>query len=136
MLPSNFVRIPAILLGSLPDTCVYPFATAIATNSISTGKNRVDSMGRDRSLEEFMNGSDATRESDGDNTTPDGETDESRETETESEVVEQPSTLTIHPARSTMAWTGDGAACDTCDDIVQRRWRDGDGLVCGACKEW
>lgn len=90
-------------------------------------------MGRDRSLEEFMDGSDATREGDEDNTSPDNE---SRETETESEVVEQPSTLTVHPARSTMAWTGDGAACDACGDIVQRRWRDDEGLVCGACKEW
>jgi NADH pyrophosphatase NudC (nudix superfamily) len=90
-------------------------------------------MGRDHSLDEFMNQSDTTQNKNEDTATPDGETGEARETETE--VDEEPS-LTIHPARSTMAWTGGGETCDACGDVVKRRWRDGDQLVCGECKEW
>jgi hypothetical protein len=85
-------------------------------------------MGRDRSLDEFLSPSDTMLDS----STADRETGESRDNETESDVA----TLTVHPARSTMAWTADDAVCDACDSVVQRRWRDDEQLVCSACKEW
>jgi hypothetical protein len=91
-------------------------------------------MGRDRSLDEFLSPSqsDTTPDSSSGSATPDQETDESRNNETESDVA----TLTVHPAHSTMVWTADDAACDACDSVVQRRWRDDEQLVCSACKEW
>lgn len=93
-------------------------------------------MSRDRSLAEFLGQSDASSEEEPANTTPE-EADESQGSE-ESDVGEdeQPLTLTVHPARSTMAWTADDVPCDACGAVVQRRWRDDDQLVCSACKEW
>lgn len=40
------------------------------------------------------------------------------------------------PATSTYSWSPDGAACPDCGDAVERRWRDGDRLVCADCKDW
>ena len=37
---------------------------------------------------------------------------------------------------STYRWSPDGAACATCGESVEERWRDGDDLVCAGCKEW
>lgn len=37
---------------------------------------------------------------------------------------------------STYVWTPGGGFCATCDEPVEERWRDGDDLVCGDCKEW
>lgn len=42
----------------------------------------------------------------------------------------------VESARSTYAWSPDGAPCAACDATVQRRWRDDSGLVCPDCKEW
>jgi hypothetical protein len=91
-------------------------------------------MDRDRSLDEFLSPSqsDTTSDSSSGGAMTDQETGESRDNETESDVA----TLTVHPARSTMAWTAEDAACDACDSVVQRRWRDDEQLVCSACKEW
>jgi hypothetical protein len=36
----------------------------------------------------------------------------------------------------TMRWSADGAPCDACGATVERRWRDGDAVVCADCKEW
>lgn len=93
-------------------------------------------MGRDRSLDEFLNQSDASPEGETDNAIPEGETDESQDSEAGNDVEEEDPTLTVHPARSTMAWTADDVTCDACGEVVQRRWRDNDQLVCSACKEW
>ncbi|WP_121822881.1 DUF7573 domain-containing protein [Halostella salina] len=43
---------------------------------------------------------------------------------------------TPNPATSTYRWSPDGTACPDCGDAVERRWRDGDRLVCADCKEW
>ncbi|AQL43170.1 hypothetical protein BV210_10775 [Halorientalis sp. IM1011] len=42
----------------------------------------------------------------------------------------------VTPAASTYAWSGDGAECVSCGESTDRRWRDGDDLVCADCKEW
>ncbi|WP_254546178.1 DUF7573 domain-containing protein [Halomarina pelagica] len=47
-----------------------------------------------------------------------------------------PAGLPLRPAAATMAWTPGGAPCEACEERVERRWRDGDRLVCEACKEW
>lgn len=40
------------------------------------------------------------------------------------------------PAVSTSSWRPDGAPCDACGSVVQRRWRDDGGLVCVDCVAW
>jgi len=42
----------------------------------------------------------------------------------------------VDPAVSTYAWSDDDATCDACGEPVERRWRDGDQLVCSDCKDW
>ncbi|WP_434521349.1 DUF7573 domain-containing protein [Halorubrum sp. AS12] len=42
----------------------------------------------------------------------------------------------VEPAVATSTWHADGAACDRCGDGVERRWRDGDALVCADCASW
>ncbi|WP_299232745.1 DUF7573 domain-containing protein [Natronomonas sp.] len=37
---------------------------------------------------------------------------------------------------STYAWTPGGRACPACGSVVERRWRDGDELVCVDCVSW
>lgn len=39
-------------------------------------------------------------------------------------------------ARTTYGWTPGGADCAECGETVERRWRDGDALVCADCKSW
>jgi len=36
----------------------------------------------------------------------------------------------------TSTWHADGADCDQCGARVDRRWRDGDALVCADCAPW
>ncbi|WP_338727051.1 hypothetical protein [Haladaptatus sp. DJG-WS-42] len=45
-------------------------------------------------------------------------------------------TETVTPATATYTWSPDGAACESCGEVVKRRWRDGDVLVCESCKSW
>lgn len=44
----------------------------------------------------------------------------------------------VEPARSTYAWSPDGAECAACGATVEARWRGeaAEGLVCADCKEW
>lgn len=93
-------------------------------------------MSRDASLDQFVggdeeasaDGSDAGAPADGDEAaaTSDGGAGERSATEVEG----------VAPARATFDWSPDGAACDCCSTSVEKRWRDGDALVCGDCKEW
>lgn len=39
-------------------------------------------------------------------------------------------------ALTTYGWTPDGVECADCGATVERRWRDGDELVCADCKPW
>ena len=100
----------------------------------------------DRSLDDFLGD-----DSDGESTDADGE-DTSDET-TESDAVESKTTDSdttesdadessrsgpeaVEPAVSTYGWDGDGGVCADCGERVDRRWRQGEGLVCEACKDW
>ena len=42
----------------------------------------------------------------------------------------------VDPATPTATWSPEGAPCGVCGDVVQRRWREGESLVCSACKAW
>lgn len=42
----------------------------------------------------------------------------------------------VGPARSTYAFAPAGAPCTACGAVVERRWRDEQGLVCPDCKVW
>ncbi len=70
---------------------------------------------RDRSLEEFVGGEAEAGESDVDVDEDEGD---------------------VEPATVTYGWSPEGAPCDACETVVERRWRDGDDAVCSACKNW
>ncbi len=42
----------------------------------------------------------------------------------------------VEPMAETVAWSPDGGECTACGGSAEERWRDGDELVCGGCKEW
>lgn len=42
----------------------------------------------------------------------------------------------VEPVVATASWSPDGAACDACGTVVERRWGSDDGQVCSDCKEW
>ncbi len=89
---------------------------------------------RDTSLDDFVGEGDADAAEDGtaepvaDDEPVDVGTDASADTDAEGE--------TTTPASPTFDWTPGGAACAACGERVERRWTDGDRLVCAACKEW
>jgi len=41
----------------------------------------------------------------------------------------------VEPAVPTATWRA-GRSCEACGVAAERRWRDGDALVCADCKEW
>jgi len=51
-------------------------------------------------------------------------------------AIGPPAGIGTGPAAITMAFVPGGAPCEACGASVQRRWRDGDALVCADCKEW
>jgi len=80
-------------------------------------------MPEDRSLDDFAAANaDAEPESD------DGETESNDAGTADPDGVE--------PAVATSTWHADGAACDRCGERAERRWRDGDALVCADCASW
>ena len=102
---------------------------------------------RDRSLDEFATdeasepnvnrdaGDVAGDADDVDRDTPeddDCDTPEDDVTADEAEALDTP----VVPARSTYEWSPTGADCADCGARIERRWRDGDELVCDACKPW
>lgn len=52
----------------------------------------------------------------------------------ERSVARDPST--VDPATTTYAWSADGDSCEACGEETERRWHDGDRLVCPDCKQW
>lgn len=74
-------------------------------------------MDRDRSLNEFLGDADEGSPN------PDDASDADATDEDE-------------PTLATTTYDSDGADCEACGATVTRRWRDGDALVCGECKEW
>ena len=88
-------------------------------------------MSEDRSLDEFAGGSDAESDA-GDDGIGGGEPDECEESDGgKANAVDDP-----EPATTTSAWTGEGAACDACGTVTERRWQDDGELVCADCKSW
>jgi hypothetical protein len=83
---------------------------------------------REASLEEFLDGSD------GDPKPATGE--ESSEGSAGPDGNETTADGTIEPATVIYAWTPEGGACPACGTAIERRWRDGDRLVCADCKDW
>lgn len=78
---------------------------------------------RDRSLEEFLD--DAARG------------DDAPAPESEPELEPSPaSERGVDPTHTTYQWTPEGVDCEACGATVERRWRDGDRLVCADCKDW
>jgi len=45
-------------------------------------------------------------------------------------------TADIEPAKTTYAWSDEGATCEDCGETVERRWQQDGGLVCIDCKDW
>ena len=42
----------------------------------------------------------------------------------------------VPPATTTYAWDPEGAPCDACGAVVERRWRQDGAVVCVECKTW
>lgn len=88
-------------------------------------------MGRDASLNEFLSGERVTDEPAEDSAVEPG-----KAIGDPGEQQDGPLNAAINPAIPTYDWTPGGAECAGCGATVKRRWREGDGLVCGDCKEW
>ena len=71
---------------------------------------------------------------------PDPEAEQNSESEpasdTDSEAEGPPPITEVEPARSTYAWSPDGATCAACGEQVEERWESEVGLVCVECKAW
>lgn len=103
-------------------------------------------MSEDRSLDDFAPG--AEREA----TDPDGPSDAPTEVDSDDRSDgEAPVNVadaaeggndpgddadSVDPATPTSTWHADGADCERCGERVERRWRDGDALVCADCAPW
>lgn len=96
----------------------------------------------DRSLDEFLDQSDTNLDQDARASHEPRDAESKTETKTKTKAENENKTKTEietemdSGAKSTMVWTADGTACENCSDVVRRRWRDDDQLVCTACKEW
>jgi len=92
---------------------------------------------RDRSLEEFVGGSDAGSESAG----SDDDSSEGGATSPDDADAGPRDDCgddggDVEPIESTYGWSIDGVACESCGATVESRWRDDGILVCADCKEW
>jgi hypothetical protein len=87
-------------------------------------------MAEDASLNDFLSDGDA--ETDG--SASDGET--LPEDDTTAAEPESAATEGTTRATTTYAWDGDGAACASCGEVVERRWQQNGALICSACKDW
>lgn len=91
---------------------------------------------RDSSLEDFLGDDDSETDADSDDDAAIAHDDTGSDVEADTDDSDG-----VSPAVSTYDWTPTGAACSSCDAVVERRWRDGsdggDGeLVCFDCKAW
>lgn len=120
-------------------------------------------MTEDRSLDEFAHAGGGSDESDeveeADEAGEAGEADEDERSDDTEENAERNETVAreentevkedaereeteirdpdaVEPATATYDWSPDGAACEECETVVDRRWIDGDAYVCGDCKDW
>jgi hypothetical protein len=91
----------------------------------------------DASLDEFLDagGDDRSDGADAAESPADAESDAGGDDGDEADAG-GPDTDAVAPATATATWSPDGATCAACGDVVERRWRDGEALVCADCKEW
>lgn len=80
---------------------------------------------RDASLDEFLNQDDENDETSEEGADADADTGACADADPG-----------VEPAMSTYDWSPGGTPCEACGAVVERRWRDGERLVCGECKEW
>lgn len=110
-------------------------------------------MGEDASIDEFVttvdehdgtgggNGTDRADRTEHDGsedanaTGSDGVAAEAGERESDIRAESEPDDAVV-PTVTTYAWTPAGATCEACGATTERRWRNGDELVCSDCKEW
>lgn len=83
----------------------------------------------DASIEDFL---DESGQADASEQVPDneGESDATEGVDTAGTEHEVSDTTT------TYEWSPSGVDCAACGATVNRRWRDGDRVVCAECKEW
>jgi hypothetical protein len=100
-------------------------------------------MDEDASLEEFAAGTavdsestGSSEESTGSTGSTDAEVDSESTTSEDNPQSGADSEEAVAPTVSTYRYSPKKDACGACETRVRRRWRDGDGLVCGDCKEW
>ena len=99
-------------------------------------------MGEDASIDEFIDAVDERNGTDGDDETDrlgdDGGEENDDETGDDGAGTDglDGGDETVAPTVTTYEWTPTKATCDVCGATIERRWRDGDGLVCSDCKEW
>lgn len=96
-------------------------------------------MEKDRSLDDFLGGRDAT----GGSKTGTSETDvadaaPAETTESDDATVEmaEADDATVTPATPTYRWLPNGDSCPKCGETVERGWFDDGQFVCADCKEW
>ena len=97
---------------------------------------------RDTSLDEFLDDGDDAGEAPDRGEVADAadrgeaDADGSEAAADSTDPTDAPGPSAVEPAVPTYDWTPEGAACEACDAVVERRWRDDAGLVCADCKTW
>jgi len=92
-------------------------------------------MGRDASLDDFLDDGGSDRDDEGGGDADDGEG--AVDGPAKGGGDEDPSgSDAVDAAIATHDFSPDGAACAACGAVVERRWRDDAGLVCADCKDW
>ena len=135
--------------GRPPYLCVRFRESTVRTDPYIWVPPLVRRVSRDRSLEEFLDGtpsdgadsgkSDGSGESDdsGDETL-DASSDEGdagdRADDVDAPIDHDPEE--IAPIVPTYQWSEDGGPCGVCGERVRARWHSEDGFVCSDCKEW
>ena len=92
-------------------------------------------MGRDASLDEFLDAGSDGEESgsaEADDEEEDGAGDETENAEPGPSVL----ATEAAPATVTFDWSPEGGTCADCGGTAERRWRAEAGLVCADCKGW
>ena len=91
-------------------------------------------MSEDASLDDFLGDESSEQSGTGDETDPSAPDDS---VESGAAAADEPEPATdIEPATTTYAWSGEGAACDECNEPARQRWQQAGALVCIECKDW
>lgn len=97
-------------------------------------------MAEDASLDDFASTDEHDDEADADGDTEPAASGADADTESGGSDADAESVAAdpaaVEPATTTYGWASEPAACGNCGTAVERRWRDGDDLVCTECKEW